>query len=98
LKQSLYIATPVLKKAMRNYIFTEKEKEIIRMFLEDGIRLEGFTVLKNRFSKATVLLAPDLHLVSKFYEAIKKEMSPNKVKLITETYKECPHTFGHDKC
>jgi len=33
---------------MRQYLLTDKEREIISKFLEDGTRLEGFKVLLHR--------------------------------------------------
>jgi len=48
---------------MRNYILTEKEKEILQTFIEKGIKLNGFSVLTLRLKKARESLKSDLELI-----------------------------------
>ena len=48
---------------MRNYILTKKEKEILRTFIEKGLRLNGFSVLTLRLKKARDSLKSDLELI-----------------------------------
>ena len=33
---------------MRKYILTPREQNILETYLEDGLKLEGFTTLRNR--------------------------------------------------
>ena len=48
---------------MRNYILTEKEREILKVFLENGLKLDGFSVLILRLKKAEKSLKEDLELI-----------------------------------
>ena len=76
---------------MRNYIITDKEKEIIRRFLEDCTRLEGFSVLKNRVFNAYSDVAEDMIILNKFYTTIEDEAPPQvreKIMKLRELVKE----------
>ena len=53
---------------MREYILTEREREIARKYLE-GTPLDGFRVLKFYAKRAIPQLKKDLALLEKFLEA-----------------------------
>lgn len=57
---------------MRNYILTPKEKEIIDAYLEQGIKLDGFSVLvhlcRNQQSISTI--KEDLETIQKFLQTV----------------------------
>ena len=55
---------------MRNYILTEREKEIIQTYLEKGLKLEGFNMLVHR-CKQLKDIHQDLELIEKFLEKAK---------------------------
>ena len=57
---------------MRNYILTEKEKEILQTFIEKGIKLNGFSVLILRLKKARDSLKSDLELIDAALGKLKK--------------------------
>jgi len=52
---------------MRNYILTNREKEIIQTYLEKGLKLEGFNMLLHR-CKQLETIHEDLDLIQKFLE------------------------------
>lgn len=57
---------------MRNYIFTEKELEIISSFLEKGMRLDGFNQLRHRIREHWPRICNDMtvamQLLAEFHE------------------------------
>jgi len=50
---------------MREYILTEKERTIIKRYLQTGERLEGYAVIRNR-SYNTTTIKEDLELITQF--------------------------------
>jgi hypothetical protein len=52
---------------LRSYIFTEWEREIITTYLEEGRKLQGFTVLRKRIKDIGKILAIDMPLLAKLY-------------------------------
>lgn len=57
---------------MRNRILTPKDRKIITVYLDSGLKLEGFHVFVNRLKKADLnVLKEDLLLIEKFRESIK---------------------------
>lgn len=60
---------------MRCYIFTEKERQIIDAFLEDGTKLEGYAQLNSRIRKHWLELTDDftrtLEWASVFHDEFK---------------------------
>lgn len=59
---------------MREYILTKRERGILKAFLESGLKLEGFTLLRMRMEKAYGRLKDDLLLVEKALEKLKEEV------------------------
>ena len=47
---------------MRNAIFTEHERNILKHFLDKNERLEGFATLKHRMCKSKMIIASDFLL------------------------------------
>lgn len=58
---------------MREYILTERERNILKAFLESGLKLEGFTLLRIRMGEAYGRLKDDLSLVEKALEKLREE-------------------------
>jgi cAMP phosphodiesterase len=54
---------------MRGYIFTENERKILRKWIEEGLKLEGFAVLTHRVKQSAKRLRDDYKLLE---EALKK--------------------------
>ena len=57
---------------MREYILTEQERKIIQIYLETGIKAEGYRVLRHRcyrLDKTKIL--SDLALIDKFVKTTK---------------------------
>jgi hypothetical protein len=50
---------------MREYVLTEKEKTIIKKYLETGERLEGYAMLLSRCKRITPL-KEDIKLIEQF--------------------------------
>ena len=57
---------------MRSYILSKKERKILETYLESGLNLNGFNVLKLRLKKFLPLLEEDLELIKKFLKKIEK--------------------------
>ena len=53
---------------MREYILTEKEREIVKLYLKDGTKLYGFFQLLNRIGKSYSRLQEDMKLIESFLE------------------------------
>lgn len=53
---------------MRTYILSENERKIIETYMETGLNLNGFNVLKLRITRALPQLEEDLKLIKKFIE------------------------------
>lgn len=51
---------------MRTYIFTDKERNIIETYLNDGTELEGYNVLLLRLSRHIFQLNNDFELATRF--------------------------------
>ena len=56
---------------MREYILTEKEREIIGSFLKKGVKLDGFRMLLLRAKRNYRRLKADLELIEKMMEEAK---------------------------
>lgn len=54
---------------MREYILTANEKEIIKQYIENGTRLEGFAMLQTR-CKSIETVNADLELIQQFLAKI----------------------------
>jgi len=53
---------------MRNYIFTEQERRIIKEYVENDVKLEGLSVLRSRIKKNIETLQEDMSLLQKLLE------------------------------
>jgi len=53
---------------MRSYILTERERRILKRFVETGEKLDGFAVLVHHLRKHRDALSEDLGLVEAFLE------------------------------
>ena len=51
---------------MRAYLLSDHDREIIRRHLEEGLRLNGITVLRHRLRKNLPRIREDLALIEKF--------------------------------
>jgi hypothetical protein len=56
---------------MREYILTERERKILKTFVNEGIKLNGFTVLVLRLRRASKTLRQDMELVNATLEKLK---------------------------
>jgi len=61
------------ESTMREYILTSHEREIVETFLETGLHLNGFAVLKIRAKRALPRLEEDLRLLKRFLEKVNSE-------------------------
>jgi len=61
---------------MRGYILTDREREIIETFLNDGVKLNGFSVLVLRLKKAQPRLKKDFEL----FNSVLKKIEPEREK------------------
>lgn len=50
-------------KSMRNYVLTDKERKILRTFIESDLKLNGFSVLMLRLRNGRDQIAEDLKLI-----------------------------------
>jgi hypothetical protein len=57
---------------MRNYIFTQREHEIVEAYLKRGLKLDGFQVLAGRVRKNTKKLMNDMELLRKIVEKLEE--------------------------
>jgi hypothetical protein len=48
---------------MREYILTQREREILKTFIENGVKLNGFSVLAIRLKRASKRLLDDVELI-----------------------------------
>ena len=55
---------------MRSKILTEHEKHLLRVFLTEGIRQEGFRVLLHRIRKNVNRIKDDMELMLKVLEKL----------------------------
>lgn len=55
---------------MRTYILSENERKIIKTYLETGLNLNGFNVLRLRIKRSLPQLEEDLKLIKKFIEKL----------------------------
>ena len=78
---------------MRNYILTEQERTILTRHLEEGMRIEGYAVLKNRIFKATPTLIRDLILLYRFYEHTKRIIPAETREELREFYEWAKKTI-----
>ncbi len=51
---------------------TPREREIIKMFLEKGLRLNGFNILKLRMTRALPRLEEDMTLIKAFLKRLEE--------------------------
>ena len=58
---------------MREYILTEKDRKTIQFYLEQGLKLNGFGVLRIRVRRAMPRLEEDMELLRRFNEKLKAE-------------------------
>jgi hypothetical protein len=55
---------------MRTYILTEKEREILKVFVESKSQLNGFSVLMLRLKRSKDQLAQDIELIEKALQKV----------------------------
>jgi len=48
---------------MREYILTPREREILKTYIESGIKLNGFSVLALRLKRASKTLLEDIEII-----------------------------------
>jgi hypothetical protein len=54
---------------MRGYVLTERERKILKMYVEENVKLDGFSVLVLRLKRSSKNLFEDVELIK---EALKK--------------------------
>ena len=59
--------------SMREYLLTPREREILKTYVETGVKLNGFSVLIIRLKRANEKLAEDFRLMQSALEKLKKE-------------------------
>ncbi|MBL7168578.1 hypothetical protein ISS40_07875 [Candidatus Bathyarchaeota archaeon] len=55
---------------MRAYLLSEGDKKIIRMYMDDGLRLSGIDVLRHRIRSSLPRIREDLELIEEFLKAV----------------------------
>jgi hypothetical protein len=63
---------------MREYILTQREREILKTYLKKGIKLNGFSVLILRLRRSSKVLMEDLELIKSALEKIEEESKRTK--------------------
>lgn len=58
---------------MREYILTDREREILQTYLGKNIKLDGFSVLALRLKRASKKLGEDMKLVEAFLKKLGNE-------------------------
>ena len=58
---------------MREYVLTERERKILEVFLEEGVKLDGFSVLVIRLKRANKKLTKDLELIKAALKKLESE-------------------------
>lgn len=58
---------------MREYILTQREREILTTFIETGVKLNGFSVLAIRLKRANKKLLEDMELIRAFLKKLEQE-------------------------
>jgi hypothetical protein len=58
---------------VREYVLTEKERKILEVFLEGGVKLDGFSVLVIRLKRANKKLTKDLGLIKAALRKLESE-------------------------
>lgn len=59
--------------SMREYILTPREREILKTFVETGIKLNGFSVLAIRLKRASKKLLDDMDLIKASLKKLERE-------------------------
>jgi hypothetical protein len=54
---------------MRTAILSDNERKLIKIYLKEKIKLDGFTVLRYRIKRDMPKINEDLKLINKFIEA-----------------------------
>jgi hypothetical protein len=57
---------------MRRYLLTDREREIIKRYLETGEKLDGFSVLLHRCKALMLGIKSDYDLIEKLLESSKR--------------------------
>jgi len=58
---------------MRNYVLTDKDRKTIKVYLDEGYKLNGFGVLQIRVREAMPQLEEDFKLLRQFQDKLKAE-------------------------
>jgi hypothetical protein len=56
---------------MRGYVLTERERKILKTYVEENVKLDGFSVLSLRLKRASSTILSDVDLVRKTLEKLK---------------------------
>lgn len=56
---------------MREYILTEKDRQTIQVYVEKGLKLNGFGVLRIRVRRAIPTIEKDMKLLRNFIKKLK---------------------------
>jgi GTP cyclohydrolase FolE2 len=59
-----------MRSDMRSYILTERERKILKRFIESGEKLDGFTVLLHYLKKHRASLSRDFEMVETVLEKV----------------------------
>ena len=70
--------------SVRGYILTERERKILKAYVEKNIKLDGFSVLSLRLKRANSTILADAELVKKALERLKQENEPRSKHLNTK--------------
>ena len=57
---------------MRNYVFTQREREIVEAYLRRGLKLDGFQVLAGRIRRNSKKLMNDLALLKQIMKKLEE--------------------------
>jgi hypothetical protein len=63
---------------MRSYLLTERERKILKTYIEENVKLDGFSVLSLRLKRwKRELVLNDLELMDKAFRKLESEQKPD---------------------
>jgi hypothetical protein len=63
--------------SVREYILTSRERKILETFVENDVKLDGFSVLAIRLKRASRKLVDDLELIKAALKKLELESTPS---------------------
>ena len=63
-----YCSVNTIAITMRKYILTDHERDMIQKYLDSGVKINGFAVLKHNISRNIDKITDDFELMKKLLE------------------------------